>query len=189
VSLGLCAVYICFGVVQHERAGRAQSRLAAARGHAIERAEVMPTLGNNIVWRTLYMHRGMIYSDRIRVGWWSQPLVREGWSLPQLHEKALSAEERARNRRHSFERFAWFSDQWVARNPAEPGMIADMRYTLSTEAFDPIWGIRFAPPGSAAEVVWVNRSRERRINPGELWSEIIGRDSRFVAIPDNSPPG
>jgi hypothetical protein len=63
-----------------------------------------------------------------------------------------------------------------------------MRYTLSTEAFDPIWGIRFTPPGLSAEVMWINRSRERKINPGELWAEIIGRDPRFVAIPAMPPP-
>ena len=188
VSLGLCAAYIGFGVVQHERAARAQSQLAASRGHTIDDAEVMPTLANNIVWRTLYTHRGMIYSDRIRVGWWSNPLVREGWSLPRLHRETLSAEERTRDAHQSFERFAWFSDGWVARSRTDPDLIADMRYTLSTEAFDPIWGIRFTPTGSPTEVVWVNRTRERKINPGELWAEIIGRDPRFVAIPDYPPP-
>ena len=189
MSLGIGAAYIGLGVVQHERAARAQNQLAASRGHKIEDSDVMPTLGNNIVWRTLYTHQGMIYSDRIRVGWWSKPLIREGWSLPRLHEGTLSAEERARDARRSFERFAWFSDRWVARSPTDPSVIADMRYTLSTEAFDPIWGIRFTPPKSASEVVWVNRSRDRKINPGELWAEIIGRDPRFVAIPDRPPPG
>ena len=182
VSLAMCAGYIGLGVVQHGRAARAQAQLVAARGHTIDGFEVMPTLANNIVWRTLYAHRGMIYSDRIRVGWWSKPLVREGWSLPRLEPETLSAEERARDSRQSLERFAWFSDQWVARSSADPSLIADMRYTLSTEAFDPIWGIRFTPPGSATEVVWVNRSRERKIHPGELWAEIIGHDARFVEI-------
>ena len=188
VSLGLCAAYIGFGVVQHERAARAQHQLAASRGHAIERFEVMPTLANNIVWRTLYTYRKRIYSDRIRVGWWSKPVVREGWSLPRLDEGMLSAEERTRDTRRSFERFSWFSSQWVARSPTDPSVIADMRYTLSTEAFDPIWGIRFTPPEAASEIVWVNRSRDRKINPGELWAEIIGRDPRFAAIPDHPPP-
>src|SRR5687767_14891897 len=44
VSLGLCAVYLGFGAVQHERAARAQRQLAASRGHHIERSEMMPTL-------------------------------------------------------------------------------------------------------------------------------------------------
>jgi inner membrane protein len=183
VSLGICAAYIGIGVVQHERASRAQRQLAASRGHTAEESEAMPTPANNIVWRTLYTHRGIIYSDRIRVGWWSKPLVREGWSLPRLHEADLSAEERRRDSRRSFERFSWFSEHWVARSPNDPSLIADMCYTLSPETFDPIWGIRFTPAESATEVAWINRSRERKIHPGELWAEIVGRDRRFVAIP------
>jgi hypothetical protein len=94
----------------------------------------------------------------------------------------LSPEERARDTRRSFERFAWFSDNWVARSPTDPVVLADMRYTLSTEAFDPIWGIRFTPENAPTEVIWVNRTLERKINLGELWAEIIGRDMRFVTI-------
>ena len=71
----------------------------------------------------------------------------------------------------------------MARSPADPGVLGDMRYSLSTEAFDPIWGIRFTPPGEAAEVAWVNRSGDRRISFGETWSEWMGRDTRFVAVP------
>jgi inner membrane protein len=186
VGLVLCAAYIGLGAVQHGRASRALHELAAARGHTIERHEVMPTLANNIVWRALYTNTGKIYSDRIRVGWWSKPLVREGWSVPVVEKHDLSPDERERDAHRSFERFAWFSDHWVARSPTDRALLADMRYTLSTEAFDPIWGIRFTPVGAPTEVLWINRSRERKVNPSELWAEIIGRDPRFVAIPEKT---
>ena len=182
-SLAVAAFYIAFGIVQHERAIRGQRELAASRGHVMERNEVMPTLANNVVWRAVYSHAGNIYSDRIRVGWWSKPSVREGWSVPQLGIDRLSPAERERNKRRSFERFAWFSDDWVARSPTDHALLADMRYSLSSEAFDPIWGIRFTVPGSSTEVVWINRSRERKIAPRELWAEIAGQDSRFIAVP------
>jgi inner membrane protein len=182
LGLTLCAAYLGLGVVQHQRASRAHHELASLRGHTVERQKVMPTLANNIVWRALYEHAGKIYSDRIRVGWWSEPLVREGWSVPMIDKSDLSPEERARDTRRSFERFDWFSDNWVARSPTDPAVLADMRYSLSTEAFDPIWGIRFTRENAPTEVMWINRTRERKIELGELWTEIIGRDMRFVAI-------
>lgn len=182
IGLTLAALYIWFGVTQHNRARSTLRDLAAARGHTIERMELMPTLANNIVWRALYLHRGKIHSDRIRVGWFSAPTVRPGWVLPLVQASDLTAPEAARNRRRSFERFAWFSDRWVARSPADPSLLADIRYTLSAEAFDPIWGIRFTPPAAPTEVTWVNRSRERQVRPGEMWTEIIGRDPRFGSI-------
>ena len=186
-ALIFCAAYIGFGTVQHARAAAVQTELARRRGHAIERREVMPTLANNVVWRALYSHQGRVYSDRIRVGWFSGATVREGWSLPLVDAAQLTAEERNRDRRRSFERFAWFSERWVARSPAEPAVLGDMRYSLSAEAFDPIWGIRFTSLGNATEVEWVNRSRERKIEPRQLWAEIAGNDARFVALSPNPP--
>jgi hypothetical protein len=57
-----------------------------------------------------------------------------------------------------------------------------MRYSLSTEAFDPIWGIRFTAPEAPTEIEWVNRSRDRRVSPQELWEELQGRDPRFKPV-------
>lgn len=182
-ALGFAAAYVAFGGWQHARAVAAQGVLAAARGHTIERRAVMPTLANNIVWRALYRHGGRIYSDRIRVGWGSAT-VREGWSLPLVGAADLAPAERARDTRRNFERFAWFSDAWVARSPGDERVLADMRYSLSAEAFDPIWGIRFTAPGEPTEVVWVNRTPERRIAAGELWTEISGGDARYRPLPE-----
>ena len=182
VGLAVAASYIVWGGVQHARATAVQRALANSRGHTVERSEVMPTLANNLVWRALYLHAGQIHSDRIRVGWFSGPSVREGWSLPLVRAAELTAAEKARDTRRSFERFAWFSDDWVARSPTDPHVLADMRYSLSAEAFDPIWGIRFTEPGAPTEVLWVNRTRERQIRPRDLWTEITGADARFLPL-------
>jgi inner membrane protein len=183
VALIGCGSYIGWGALQHARASTALHRVAAARGHTVVRFEAMPTLANNVVWRALYLHEGQIFSDRIRVGWFSPATVREGWSLPQVREQDLAPGESVRNQRRSFQRFAWFSEHWVARSPTDPSVVADMRYSLSIEAFDPIWGIRFNPVGQPAEVSWINRTRNRQINAGELWREIRGHDPRFRAVP------
>ena len=180
LGLGFAVLYLGMGLVQWRRAEGLQAELAAARGHRRERVEVMPTMGNTIVWRALYLHDGRIFSDRIRVPWFSAAEVREGVSLPVVDERELTPEERARDAgTQSFARFAWFSDRWVARDPAHLAVFGDMRYSLSTEAFDPVWGIRFTSAEEANRVVWINRTRERRVEVGELWGELAGRDSRY----------
>jgi inner membrane protein len=178
-GVAFVATYLAMGAIQHARAVSVQKQLAQLRGHTIERFEVMPTLGNHLVWRALYQHDGKMFSDRIRVGWFSGPKVVTGWSLPLVTEAELSDAERARNRDRSFARFAWFSEGWVARKPTDATVLGDMRYSLSTEAFDPIWGIRFTTEGAPAEVEWVNRSRDRRVSFSSLWHEITGRDARY----------
>jgi inner membrane protein len=184
VALAFAAVYLGFGAVHGLRAAAAQRHLAQARGHTIERREIMPTLANNVVWRALYLHNGQIHADRIRVGWFSRATVVEGWLLPVVIEAELTADERTRNRQKSFERFNWFSEGWVARKPSDPTVLGDMRYSLSTEAFDPIWGIRFTPPDAPADVAWVNHARNRRISMSGLWEEISGGDARYRTLSD-----
>ncbi len=182
-ALGFCAAYLALGAVQKVRAHAAQAELARLRGHRIERAEAMPTLGNHLVWRSLYLHDGRIYSDRLRVPWLGVVTRREGTALPLVTRRDLSPAEAARNGPlHSFERFTWFSDGWIARSPGDPAVIGDMRYSLSAKAFDPIWGIRFTMPGTPTEVEWVDRSRDRRIVLGELWEEIIGANPEYRAL-------
>jgi inner membrane protein len=185
-GLGFCVAYLALGAAQRARAHAAQSALAASRGHQVERSEVMPTLANQLVWRSLYLHEGRIYSDRVRVPWLGAATVREGNSLPLLTRRDLSAAESSREGPlRSFERFAWFSEGWIARAPADPAVIGDMRYSLSAKAFDPIWGIRFTSPGSPTEVEWVNRTRDRRIPLSELWAEITGASPEYRPLGTN----
>lgn len=182
-GLAIALGYLGIGVIQHARALQAVQMLASSRGQVPERTEAMPTLGNNLIWRTLYLHDGLIQSDRVRVGWFSAPRAIEGWAIPLVTASELTEIERTRDARgNGFSRFAWFSDGWVGRAPDDPGMLADMRYSLSGSAFDPIWGIRFTEDGAPTDVEWINRTRERKIEPAALWREIIGRDARYRLI-------
>ncbi len=146
---------------------------------------MMPTLGNNLVWRSLYLHAGRIHTDRIRVGWFGGAAWKEGTSLPLVTARELTPAELARNAdTRAFERFAWFSDEWLARSPGDESVIGDMRYSMSTEAFDPIWGIRFTAPPAPNAIEWVSRSRDRRIAVSELWAEVVGRHPGYRNVAD-----
>lgn len=185
-AIGFAAAYLSFGAVQHARALSAQAEFARSRGHVIERSEAMPTLGNNLVWRSLYLAQGKLYSDRIRVGWLSPAAVREGSAAPLMTSNQLTAAESAGNLQHrGFDRFAWFSDGWLARSPADASVIGDMRYSRSTEAFDPVWGIRFTNAHGRASVEWISRERDRRLGVRELWAEITGNDARFRRLAEH----
>ena len=183
-ALGFATAYLGFGTIQHTRAARAQRQLAAVRKHTMQRSEVMPTLANNIAWRSVYLANGKIYSDRIRVGWFSRSSVREGSALPLLTTNELRTTEQVGNRIHrGFTRFSWFTDGWLARSPVDETVIADMRYSRSTDAFDPVWGIRLTNIHDRAVIEWISRERDRRLNLQQLWSEISGHDQRFKTLP------
>lgn len=143
----------------------------------------MPTLANNVIWRTLYETNGRIYSDRMHAGWFTRIKVLEGGSVPKTTAASLTPLEQQRNRAsRAFERFAWFSDHWVARVPANLNILGDMRYSFSDQPFDPLWGIRFAEPGAEGNYSFESLLRNRRLELGRLWQEIKGGHPGYHAI-------
>jgi inner membrane protein len=182
LALGFVAAYLALGAFQNHRALEAQERIAASRGHAVERGQAFPTLGNLLVWRSLYAHGGRLYSDRIRVALNGEVLWTAGQETALVEVDDLPGQwNRNPLVREDFRRFAWFSDHWVATPEDDPGLYGDARYSLRTEAFDPIWGIRFES-GGERPTRWVSRTRERELELGALWAEIRGTDPRYRAL-------
>lgn len=182
-ALLICLLYLGLGVVQRERALEAQDRIAAARGVEVSRQEVFPTIGNLVVWRSLYQAGDSLYADRIRVPLLGEPRWTPGMSVADLSLGELRPDLRSRERIvRDFRRFHWFSGGWVARAPDDPDIIGDVRYSLRTDAFDPIWGIRFRP-GESPPVEWVNRTGAREMRLSDLVSEIRGEDPGYRALP------
>lgn len=183
ISVIFCILYLGLGGIQKTRAHLVQRELASHRGHVVERSEIMPTLANLVVWRSLYLSNGQIYSDRIRVGWLSEPSYKEGTALPLSTSDNLTPLETEGNAKtRAFDRFAWFSDSWVARAPFDQTVLGDMRYSISPNAFDPIWGIRFTKNADQIKIDWVNRQLDRDIRLDQLWAEILGKHPDYKPL-------
>lgn len=183
VALALCLAYLTAGAVQRDRAADVQERVAASRGHEITRGEVFPTIGNQLVWRSLYRSGDTLYADRIRVPLFGEPRFAPGLSVPLAEERSLAPAQIASERVvNDFRRFRWFSDGWIARDANDPSVIGDVRYSMRTDAFEAIWGVRFHPERDVP-TEWVDLSRTRRIRGGDLWAEITGTHRDYREIP------
>ena len=102
------------------------------------------------------------------------------WQAP---ESSLTADERASERIvRDYRRFAWFSDGWVARAPAAPEVYGDARYSLSTERFEPIWGVRFHPE-ARIPTEWVDFTAQNKVPLAGLWRELSGNDPGYGPLP------
>jgi inner membrane protein len=182
-ALLVCTAYLATGAVQRERALDAQGRIAASRDHNHARAAVFPGFGNNLVWRSLYLAGDTLYMDRIRVPWFGAPSWSPGPQVRLLRGEDLPPAVLAdARRRRDFARFQRFADGWVARAPDDPDVIGDARYSSTAERFEPVWGIRFAPESGDVPIAWVDRSRQRRVDVGALWTELRGEDPRYRPI-------
>lgn len=183
MALTLCLAYVGAAGWQRDKAEAALERIVAGRGHAVDRAEIFPTIGNPLVWRTLYRSGGTLHADRVRVPFSGEAQWKEGPRMAHMDERDLTPAERADPRvRRDFHRFRYFSAGWVTRAPRDASVIADARYSLDTVAFEPIWGVRFRP-AQPVPTEWVARDRERKIPLGELWQEITGRAEGYRPLP------
>ena len=173
VGLAVCLAYLGLGAVQHGRAAAVQRRLAAGRQHELVRGRAMPTLGNLIVWRSVYEAGGRLHADAVRTPLFGSTAVREGEAIGIVRLEDLPAQVQASERiPRVFEGFRDFSDGYVARVPGDPDVIGDMRYSLITSGFDPLWGIRIEVGIPDPTVRWDHLADDREGALGDLWRDV-----------------
>lgn len=140
-------LYLTFGLVQSFTAIHAGAELAAARGHSPSRLTVKPTVANTLVWKVIYEYDATYYIDAVRVS----PTTRHvefcgdgarvarldvAKDLPWLTESQQLTD---------IGRFSWFSDDYVAIDPAMPNRVIDIRYSVVPDDLTPLWGIELDP--------------------------------------------
>lgn len=149
VGLLFGGLYLLLGLYQHDRAMTAAATLAEQRGHVAGRLLVKPTLGNLLLWRSVYLHDARLFVDGIRVGFAQEVQVYSGASvdlfersrdLPDVPVGAVLEQD--------IRRFVDFSDQYVATSPLDEmnqRALADIRFASLPTSLAPLWVLRFDP--------------------------------------------
>ncbi len=175
LGLAWAALYLALGVVQHQGAKQMGEALAASRGHTPARLEVKPSFGNILVWKTLYEANGRYYVDAVRTG--IGPKVFPGSSVPKLDLARDVAwlvpnSQQARD----VERFRWFSSDYLAKDPAFPNRIIDVRYSLIPNQVAALWSIELSPDaGPSDHVAFLTHREGGSESVGKLWQMIFSR--------------
>ena len=147
----------------------AAETLAAERGHAPERMLVKPTIGNLLLWRSLYVADDVVHFYGIRVGATGSARVYEGDSAP-LFEPAdpLEWAPPGSLARRDVARFAAFSAHLLTRDPRDPSRLGDARYAMLPTSLEPLWMLAPGGPGGRARFVTERRldtpARERFVD-------------------------
>ncbi len=142
VGLVFAGAYLLLGVFQQARAESLAYTQAQQRGHVVERLIVKPTLGNLLLWRSVYASDGFYYVDAVRVGLPYNKKVFEGnkiqafdvkRDLPQLTDQKVVYRD--------IQRFEVFSDGFLAWHPEHTNVLGDVRYAMLPTSIHPLWGI------------------------------------------------
>jgi len=141
-GLSFSLAYMLAGYLQLQRATSVSVDLAEKRGHTIKRHVVKPTLGNLLLWRSVYIHQDRIYVDAVRVGLLDGSQVYEGEAVRRFSlERDLPGLDMSSVLSADIQRFKTFSDGYLAYDPGRNDVIGDMRYSILPNSARPLWGI------------------------------------------------
>jgi inner membrane protein len=161
VAVVICVLYIAFGVMQHARAMSAQQALIAARGRPAEHGRVLPQIGAILNYRSIYIADQHIVADALRVPPIGPATARPGSAAEVVDVADLQPFPATAQMLADYGGYARFTDGYIARMPDHPQMLGDMRYTLTPEGFDPIWGLQLEGAGAPK---WESFPRMRFVN-------------------------
>lgn len=142
VGMVFAATYLSLGAIQHDRAELLAQLQAQQRGHLAKRLVVKPTIGNLLLWRSVYQTNSMYYVDAVRVSLPGNGEVFTGnmvqafdisRDLPQLTDQMIVYRD--------IKRFELFSNGFLAWHPEHPNVLGDIRYAMLPTSIRPLWGI------------------------------------------------
>ena len=158
VALAWVLLYPCIGLLQRDRAEAAGWELARERGHQPISLEAKPSFANLIVWKVVYETDQRYYVDAVRVG--SSTRIYPGDSLQKLDiGRDLPWLDLQSQQARDIERFRWFSNGYIARDPDNQYRVIDVRYSLVPNEIAALWSIELSPTAGLTDHVlyWAGR--------------------------------
>ena len=165
-GVGWAIFYMSLGAIQNARVESYAHDLATSRGHEPTRITAKPGFANILAWKLIYEADGVFHVDAIRAG--TELEHCGGMSIPRFDAfEWLPAESQLAI---DIERFRWFSDDYLAVDPASPSdepYVIDVRYSVVPNQIDPLWGVvvdKTAPLDSHVDFVPQRRGSPEQID-------------------------
>ena len=143
IALLWAVFYLSLGVYQKNEAIKIGKKIAKDRGHSTIRIDAKPSIGNLLLWKSIYETEGKFYVDAIRLGW--SPKIFNGASISKLNTQSefpwlMEDSQQAKD----IKRFKWFSNGYIALNPKNKNQILDIRYSTLPNEIGGLWGIELS---------------------------------------------
>jgi inner membrane protein len=136
--------YMSLGLWQQKEAIEMGYHLAAERGHMPLRLEAKPSFANILVWKIVYETEDRFHVDAVRAG--VAPRVFAGDSVQKLDiERDMPWLDPGSQQARDIERFRWFSNGYIARDPKHHNRLIDVRYSMIPNEVAPLWSIELDP--------------------------------------------
>lgn len=170
--------YLLFGLYQREEAKEELVALAKSRGHQAQRVIAHPSIGNLLVWRSIYEADGKYYVEAIRVSPFSETIIYSGDSIkafvPETELNGLDIDSVFYN---DIGRFRKFARNYLVIHPDYPDTIGDLRMGILPNTINPMWGIKIDTDDQDKHVSMADYERSVDSNKLQIFKAmLLGRD-------------
>jgi len=176
IGLIWAITYQGLGLLQNVRATQIGLQLAEQRNHQPLRLNAKPTFGNLLLWKVMYETQDRFYTDGVRMGFNTK--VYPGTSILKLDtQRDFPWLDPNSQQAKDLQRFAWFSQYYVAVDPEHPNRVFDARYSLLPTETKGLWSIWLNP--NADTTVHANYKHDRDSgteNRDVFWKMLKGYD-------------
>jgi len=175
-SLLFCTAYLYTAYVQQSRAINIQSEVAVKRGHIIEKSIVKPTLGNIILWRSIYLYQDNYYIDAIRVGLSNNRVYQGEMVKSAIPDIDFSFTDKDSQLYQDIIRFQTFSNHYIAFDPRDQSILGDVRYSILPNSASPLWGVTINPKKADEHTPYLTMRKHNAKLRQQYIDMILGED-------------
>ena len=177
MKLGLCLsfLYLGFALNKHIQVEKLISKIAEDRGHKIERLLLNPTIGNVILWRSVYKFNKDYYVDAVYMPLFGKPKVKKGTKVKVINKETVFPEILNDSlQRNDIRKFSFFSQDFIYLHPDFKYLIADLRYGTLPHDDKSLWGIEINPAESDKHVTFRKLRNFQNYHYQRFWEMLKG---------------
>ncbi|UOE84397.1 metal-dependent hydrolase [Vibrio splendidus] len=175
VALAWALIYPTLGMIQRDRAEAVGWQLAEERQHTPIRLEAKPSFANILVWKVVYETEAQYHVDAVRVG--TSVNVYPGESITKLNvSRDLPWLDPDSQQAKDIERFRWFSNGYIAQDPADELRIIDVRYSIVPNQMKALWSIKLSKTVDANTHVKYETHRDNTPESRQIFFDMLTGD-------------
>ena len=171
----LSITYLLFCFSQQKKVELFVQNLVEERNHKIDKSFLNPTIGNNILWRSVYKFNNLYFVDAIYMPLFGTPKYKNGVKLEAINKETIFPELSYNSKqRNDIRRFSFFSQDFIFLHPDYENTIADLRYGTLPYDYKSLWGIEIDINNPDSHVKFKSLRRFNSSVYKEFWSMLNG---------------
>ncbi len=176
LGLIISSLYIVLNFIKYEQVKNFVEKNVIDRGHKVERILLNPTIGNNVLWRSIYQYKNNYYVDAIYMPIFSDSKIKKGSIVKVINKETIYPElGESSQQRKDIRRFSFFSQEYIYEHPDYNNVIADLRYGKLPYDDKSLWGIKIDIVNKEKHAKFISLRNFQKKDYFEFWELLMGR--------------